>query len=286
MKKRWITAAVGIPLFIAVVLSPIWVFTLAIIALLVVAFGEVLESLKVAKSDVNVPAIGLSLIILTQLFITIWVEAKVPFITPIIIVLWAIYKSIENSVKEHRAGRSISKIILNFGSGLALGGYLGLFGSLLLIRIPAGTPIPMSFPDLGMRLFLLTVFSVWATDSFAFFAGKAFGKHKLAPNISPNKTIEGSLGGALAGILFGALFGQLMLHNVAVGAVIGTIAAFAGQAGDLLESAIKRRLGIKDFGRILPGHGGVLDRFDSLILVCTLVCLYLRMPGVWESLVR
>ncbi len=154
---------------------------------------------------------------------------------------------------------------------------------LLLFSLPFLRALPPSntypgAPDNGARLFLCAVFSVWATDSFAYFGGKAFGKTKLAPKVSPNKTVEGSLVGAAFGIGFGALFGWLLLDKVPVGIFVGTVTAFAGQAGDLLESAIKRKLGIKDLGGLLPGHGGVLDRFDSLMVVCSLLVLLYQIP--------
>lgn len=119
----------------------------------------------------------------------------------------------------------------------------------------------------GLALTLMVLFTTWASDSGAYFVGKRFGKRKLWPAISPNKTIEGSIGGVLVGTLLtfivGLSFGTLGQIPTLIG--LGFIIALVGQFGDLVESAIKRSMGVKDSGSILPGHGGIFDRFDSLI---------------------
>src|SRR5207237_7126291 len=123
---------------------------------------------------------------------------------------------------------------------------------------------------------------VWATDSFAYFAGRAFGRHKLAAAVSPGKTVEGALGGLAAALIVGAAGGQLLfvahsgLSPVAFGLLVGGIAGVLGQVGDLFDSALKREIGIKDFGGILPGHGGVLDRFDSMLFVAPAVAILMQ----------
>jgi phosphatidate cytidylyltransferase len=119
----------------------------------------------------------------------------------------------------------------------------------------------------GLALSLLILWVTWATDSGAYFIGKQFGKRKLWPAISPNKTVEGSLGGVFCGVLF-ALLVHLFVPDLGdpwkvIG--MGLVVSVVGQLGDLVESAIKRFSGVKDSGKILPGHGGVLDRFDSLL---------------------
>ena len=127
--------------------------------------------------------------------------------------------------------------------------------------------------------FLLIFIAAWGSDTFAYFVGRAFGRHKLLPKISPKKTIEGAIGGAVAGMILFPVFG--LIHSGITGcgveyvliSVLGFIAAVVSQLGDLIMSAIKRNYEIKDFGKLFPGHGGFLDRFDSTLTVAPLLCL-------------
>jgi phosphatidate cytidylyltransferase len=123
-------------------------------------------------------------------------------------------------------------------------------------------------PNDGLILTLLVILGIWATDSGAYFIGKTWGRRKLWPSISPNKTVEGAIGGLLVTVLIvlavNAWIGSL---TAAQALLIALVTGIAGQMGDLVESAIKRHFGVKDSGRLLPGHGGVLDRFDSLLFV-------------------
>lgn len=119
---------------------------------------------------------------------------------------------------------------------------------------------------------------IFANDTGAFYTGTFFGKHKLAPNISPNKTIEGSLGGIAFAIIFGFVFCLVFfdsLHLALSTIPCSFLLATAGQVGDLFESALKRAAHIKDSGRILPGHGGMLDRIDGLLLAIPVLYVYL-----------
>jgi phosphatidate cytidylyltransferase len=124
----------------------------------------------------------------------------------------------------------------------------------------------------GIAWTFLTFFLVWATDTGAYLVGRQFGRHPLAPKISPNKTIEGSLGGLMFSLAVALVFWRL-----AGGAswdtylVLGAIVGVSAQVGDLFESALKRGAGIKDSGNLIPGHGGILDRFDSFIFVVPLI---------------
>ncbi|MGT2785777.1 phosphatidate cytidylyltransferase [Streptococcus merionis] len=113
---------------------------------------------------------------------------------------------------------------------------------------------------------------VWITDSGAYLLGRQFGRHPLAPRVSPNKTVEGFLGGVLSAVIFAGIY-MLIFPEVKAGyhylimlLLVAIFSAFA-QYGDLVESALKRHYGVKDSGRVIPGHGGILDRFDSLIFV-------------------
>ena len=153
--------------------------------------------------------------------------------------------------------------------GLASGAlYLGVaFLSLLMLRRMGGWQLPV---------FLFG--AVWATDTAAFAFGRVIGGPRLAPRISPNKTWAGAIGGLATAMLVGVLASGWPGVGPVTGGIMAVLVAIATQAGDLLESFIKRRCGVKDSGWIIPGHGGILDRIDGLLLaapVFTTLCLAL-----------
>jgi phosphatidate cytidylyltransferase len=119
---------------------------------------------------------------------------------------------------------------------------------------------------------------VWATDIFAYYTGRSLGKTPLAPKISPNKTWEGSIGGAAAALLVAVGFHATVLPELSA-LDLAALTVFGGgvsQTGDLAESQIKRSTGTKDASSILPGHGGLFDRFDAMVVAAPLIYLYLR----------
>ena len=148
--------------------------------------------------------------------------------------------------------------------------------ALLFVAFPLSYAVRLhGIPILGRRLLLFALVLTWTADSTAYFLGRAIGKHPLAPHISPKKTWEGSIGGMLGSLLVAGIFRfwiRLPLSHLLVMAVLGNI---AGQMGDLLESAYKRSAGVKDSGGLLPGHGGMLDRIDALILCIPVLWYYL-----------
>ena len=121
----------------------------------------------------------------------------------------------------------------------------------------------------------------WVTDTFAYFTGMLFGKHKLIPNVSPKKTVEGAIGGTLFCVAFFVGYGAIVNHftdsNISLTLLgfAGLLSAIVSMIGDLSMSVIKRTYGIKDYGKIFPGHGGVLDRFDSILAVSVVLALFL-----------
>ena len=125
----------------------------------------------------------------------------------------------------------------------------------------------------GRFLYLLIFLGAWITDIFAYFTGVFFGKHKLIEDVSPKKTVEGSIGGVVFCTLFYVGYGAIIAHffdvnvNLIFLGISGLILSVISQIGDLIMSVIKRHYGVKDFGKIFPGHGGVLDRFDSILAV-------------------
>ena len=121
-------------------------------------------------------------------------------------------------------------------------------------------------PDYGRIGIFWLLFTVWATDTFAYFAGRGFGGPKLAPRLSPNKTWAGLIGGMVGAALVGAITATWFSLGSALGlALVSAVLAVVAQVGDIFESALKRRAGVKDSGKIIPGHGGILDRVDGLV---------------------
>ena len=145
--------------------------------------------------------------------------------------------------------------------------YLSLLGGFILLLA--------NHPDGAKRIFTLVAL-IACNDTFAYFVGVLFGKHKIAPSISPKKSWEGLIGGAIAAIIGGAfIFHSLFETTWVVGAAIGLMTVVTATCGDLIESAIKRDLAIKDMSNLLPGHGGIMDRLDSALFTA---------PAVWFAL--
>ena len=150
--------------------------------------------------------------------------------------------------------------------------------ALALIYLPflAGFLILLARPSNGLERVMTFVILVSCNDTFAYLTGVLLGKHPLAPKISPKKTIEGSIGSLIFTVLGGSLaFHYIMDSDWWLGALAGLLTVFTATAGDLIESALKRDVAIKDMGTLLPGHGGVMDRLDSVLFAA---------PALWLAL--
>jgi len=147
--------------------------------------------------------------------------------------------------------------------------------ALLLVAFPLSFTVRLHAISDGPRLLLFALAITWAADTFAYFVGRSFGKHPLAPKISPKKTWEGSIGGLLGSLLIAYAFHFWLTVALAHLLAMAFLSNIAGQMGDLLESACKRSAGVKDSGGLLPGHGGILDRIDALILCIPVIWYYL-----------
>lgn len=292
MKKRVLTGVVGVPLLIAgVFFAPIWVFG-ALIALICgfaafelmrCAIGQAPKRLYISAilSAVAIALFGgvdlrLAAIILLFLFFVLSCEMMVCFPTPRKI-------SMEMVAISMLAGGVLPMMlstlvrIAQFETTLSLSQVLQ--GNSTLVRIAHDGMVGR------VRAFL--PFAVaFGSDTGAYFCGRAFGKKKLAPAISPNKTVAGGIGGAVCGALMAFLYGVVvrkcgMSANLLSLAVFGLFGSFVAQLGDLTFSAFKRQYGIKDYGNILPGHGGMLDRFDSMYYLAPLTELWmLLLPAI------
>jgi phosphatidate cytidylyltransferase len=159
-----------------------------------------------------------------------------------------------------------TRIVRGWGLGWRIAGFFyALLPALSLLWIRDRSADKL---DLLLWVFIVT----WSTDIGAYFAGRAIGKRKLAPSISPGKTVEGLVGGVIAATLLGGAWGFVLELPPAL-FVLAPIFALSAQAGDLFESWMKRRAGLKDSGSWLPGHGGLLDRLDGLVPVAVLTAL-------------
>ena len=147
----------------------------------------------------------------------------------------------------------------------------------------------------GEYIYLLAFVGAWVPDTFAYFTGRLFGKHKLIPDVSPKKTVEGAIGGivfcTIAFVVFALVYNRLLLSDptqvnampvesfralpIWLMAIVGVLSAVVSMIGDLSMSVIKRHYGVKDYGKILPGHGGFLDRFDSVLAVAVILAVAL-----------
>ena len=136
----------------------------------------------------------------------------------------------------------------------------------------------------GALLYMLPLVTSWSTDIFAYFSGRLFGRHKLIPDVSPKKTVEGAVGGFVCSVGITVLYGLLMKiffeasPNYLNLIIAGTLMSIASMAGDLIASLVKRHYGIKDYGWLLPGHGGALDRIDSVLAAAPLLMILHELP--------
>ena len=256
LRARLTVAAIGLPLLAAVVLAPEPVFrALAALLFAVTTF----ELMRVA-----VPSVGRVFALSAGAIVAIVVAAppeEERFLIRILILLIAA-AVMQLFARLLRWSREMSWFVLG----------------LLYLAVPGGHWVLLRDLTDGVEWVAVAIVATFATDTGAFAAGRTVGRHRLAPTLSPNKTWEGAAGGALFGAAGSMITMQLL--GLDPGAALIVAAALglpvAAIAGDLLESAIKRRIGVKDMSQLLPGHGGLLDRMDSLLLTGPLLYWLVR----------
>ena len=228
------------------------------------------------------PTDTLGMIAIAVMQLAAWVISKGQFPS----LMPALFAALVIGTLIHQVLRRDPEPVANLGVTFVGVVYVGwLMSYLIFLRMIPGTveiwpfntaSLPVfDFHSRGAWLVLYVCAVTWSTDAGAYFVGMRLGKRPLAPLLSPKKTIEGSYGGVAAATLMSLLWGIWIgipwYHCLILGAAIGVL----GQVGDLCESALKRDLGIKDFGTVMPGHGGILDRFDSLLFTAPLAYYYL-----------
>ncbi len=265
MKTRILTGLVLIPILVLVLLSNIHVITCAIALISVVGLYEFYKATGVNKS-MPLSALGYAAGLVVAFGGYIPSRFLLPMVYIFMLLLFIIMLKEHKTVSVAEAGLVIFSII-----------YIPLFLSTLADIYRLGN---------GIYYLWIVFIGAFMTDTFAYFSGYFFGKHKLCPNISPKKTIEGSVGGSLCSVGIVLLYGLLIDKKFGIEvnyiklAVLGLLIAAISQIGDLTASIIKRKYGVKDYGTIFPGHGGILDRLDSIIATAPLVYVYITAIGI------
>ena len=261
----------GIPLLLFVVLwAPVWATAAFLFALCVIAAHELISA--VCGKEKGNRWFGLAgimgiCVILLSAFSGVEEQAEFAMLVKWLLAAFVVLLFV-CMVVEYGKPRAISFLDLTtiLVAGIAIPAALGCLMRLRMLPYGGG-------------MLLIVLVAAFCSDTLALFAGMLFGKHKLAPKVSPKKTREGAVGGLVGGmvgmIIFRIVFFLVTEVQLNIGwcVLLGLVGAAMGQLGDLSFSAIKREYGIKDYGRLLPGHGGVLDRFDSVIFAAPIVWL-------------
>lgn len=254
LRQRALSALIFVPLFLGLAWLGGIFFNLFLLAVLAFAGFEYARMLQNTGYKVSYPLLvaAVAALVLLRMFLTAWLE---PLAWTLILFMLAIY-----SLWQYERGDNKAFISL----GLQVFGvfFIGVLGSY-------GISLNQSQPH-GNLWLLVTIALVWLVDTGAYFVGTRFGKRNILPRLSPKKTLEGLVGGTLVGLISGVLIGWIlrkpmpelgMLNGAGLGLILGPVAFF----GDTLMSLIKRSLAVKDTGSLIPGHGGVLDRLDSML---------------------
>jgi len=284
---RILTALAGIPAVIALIYLGSWPFALLVAVTALLAQYEVLGLLDKAGLEatkgVVMPA-GLCLVLASMYppllyvavaIVLVWLAAS-PFVSG---------RPARTATGAHKRGAAAGR---DSGPSATAPGILhrlsatmfgvvypsGFLAFLVALRVTRGEAVD---DTTAFAIVLTTFLLVWSTDTFAYYTGRALGRRPLAPTISPKKTWAGAVGGTVGAVVVGIVMKLLLLDVLTWGHAVGValVAAVAGQFGDLAESAMKRAVEVKDSGALLPGHGGILDRFDAMILAAPAVYLYL-----------
>ncbi|UCZ51693.1 phosphatidate cytidylyltransferase [Bacillus shivajii] len=259
MKQRIITGVIAGAGFIGLVIIGDLPFTLLMLALATIAMGELLKMKQISPFSFRgiFSYILMWLLLVPEMYVSFdWLHVtKLELFLLLIFVLLSFTVITKNAFSFDEAGFTILASV-----------YIGLgFHFFIYTR----------FLEDGLALLFFIIILVWATDSGAYFTGRSLGRRKLWPEISPKKTVEGALGGIALAFIVGSIYVLVMplFNQWYMTFVFVLVVSIAGQMGDLVESALKRHYSVKDSGQVLPGHGGILDRFDSLLFVLPILYL-------------
>lgn len=261
MKVRLITSALGIVLFFVVLFAPATVFYVVDIIIAAMAIHEVFSVVGLIKKPTMVIAGGLG-VILCACFGAAhmgYIDYSVCMlaVASLLAYLFAVMVFDHDHVTLYDAATAF---------------FCTVFPALLFSYI-----VPIRSAEYGMYMIITLFAATWCADAGAYFVGIRFGKHKLAPSLSPKKTWEGAFGGVLGSVLSMVIYSLVLNYvlnvpcNEAGLILIGIGCSLLGPVSDIATSAIKREFGVKDYGTLFPGHGGVMDRFDSVLLTAPFV---------------
>lgn len=261
LKTRVLVAAVALPVLTAIIVIGGWVFALFVFGALLLAAWEYVTLWRKGQQS---PALWLVVALIALAFAATWFD-KPGWLTPglIALLIAGMFQAIWD-MERGRAAPMNSLALAAFG-----GVYLGWLGSTL---------VALRMLERGAHLVIFLYGCVIIADSAAYFVGRRFGKHPMSPRVSPKKTWEGFIGGVIVTPIFGALVGLLPAIELITplhGALIGLLISLVGPIGDLGESVIKRQVGVKDSSNLIPGHGGLLDRTDSVLVASAVGYYYL-----------
>ncbi|MBD2870703.1 phosphatidate cytidylyltransferase [Paenibacillus arenilitoris] len=262
MKQRIITGLIAGAIFVGLAVVGGWLYTFLLVLLAIIGFTEYSRMNGVEWSHPSA-LLGYAGVLL---FVLPWREWGILVPSPLTVV-WML------------AFLLLAITVITKNKTTIDGAALMLLGA-LYVGYGFAAMIEARQVEHGLFWTFLSFGCIWSSDIGAYFTGKAVGRTKLWPSISPNKTIEGAAGGVLLSLIVAALFAWSAPELIALpkALLIGLVAAVAGQFGDLIQSAYKRVRNIKDTGSLLPGHGGVLDRCDSWIIVFPLLLLTELLP--------
>jgi phosphatidate cytidylyltransferase len=274
MVMRFVSGLIGIPLMVILVFTGGgFPFVLGIGAISIIGLIEFYNGVRKTGADpqswVGIASVFLFLLAARSEF------SQAGFSLPGVLTIFVIATIIVELIRPKRSP------IRNLGSTFLGVIYVGWLFSFLIainsIKHGPGISILRWHVALGGWLVLYVSFVVWASDTSAYLIGRKWGKHKLAPMLSPGKSWEGFFAGITGSVIMSVLMSRPLDISVSNAVALGVGIGIAGVVGDLAESAMKRDLGLKDFGAILPGHGGVLDRFDGLLFAAPLFYYYVKM---------
>lgn len=275
MLQRILVAVIGVPvLILALTVAPPWGTFALLAGLCILAAHELMNAVcagKTARRWWGLAATAAVFVLAAVLFDTPYFAAALlsgamPFLAAAVVIL------------------IFAAAVLRYGKedALSLQDLCAMLLSGVVIPLSFGCLLRLRLLPYGGGLVLIPLVAAFCSDTMALFGGMALGRHKLIPTVSPKKTVEGAVSGLVGGvvgmILYRIVFFMVteVALNVAWCVLLGFVGALMGQLGDLVFSFIKRQFGIKDYGRLLPGHGGVLDRFDSVIFAAPLVWMIIR----------